>query len=242
MPSYLNSDYQGILGTLDGETVTISVWDSGIVASSTPQTLADLDTAGGECTAGTYARVDVEVEWSNVDHRLRIISGDLPATVDLLGNADVKNIAFSLPGASDAARDVLAIYALPVSVVGIDGFSINPPNGIAGVFSDAGPGSPETWGTGSGGRAYVDRGRVWLDGSIATTSGSSALGTLPVGHRPAATVLVPVTFINNAAGTPASLPGIITITSAGVATLESTTALSNNVTTPLTGLSFKVAS
>lgn len=241
MPSYLNSDYQGILGTLDGETVTISVWGSGVVATSAPQTLADLDAAGDESTGTSYARVDVEVEWSNVDRRLRIVSGDLPATVDLLDDPDVKNIVFSLPGANDAARDVLAMFALPVAVVGYDGFSINPPNGIAGVFSDDGPGQPEVWGTGSSGRAYTDRGRVWLDGTIATTSGSGALGTLPVGHRPASTVLIPVVFINNTGGTPASVAGIITIDAGGVATLSSTVTLTGSITTPLTGLSFKVA-
>ena len=48
-------------------------------------------------------------------------------------------------------------------------------------------------------------------------------------------------LINNAAGTPACLPGLIQITSAGVVTLESTTALSGNVTTPLGGLTFQVA-
>lgn len=242
MPSYLNSDYQGILGTLDGETVTISVWGSGVVASSAPQTLADLDAAGNESTGTSYTRVDVEVEWSNVDQRLRIVSADLPALVDLDGDPDVKNIVFSLPGASDAARDVLAMFSLATAVVGFDGFSVNPVNGIAGIFGDDGPGTPETWGTGSTATAYLDRGRVWLDGVIATTSGSGALGTLPVGHRPATSTVLPVTVNNDTGGTPASVAARITIGTDGAAVLTSTVSLTGTISTPLTGLSFQVAS
>lgn len=237
MPSFLNSDYQGILGTLDGTTATVSVWKSDTTATNTPQTLADL--AGTESDAGGYTRQSVALAWSNVDHRLRLAA---PVTLDLDGDTDVYVFVFSLPGASDAARDVLAMLPLPVPVAGYDGFILNPLNGIAGIFSDDGPGSPQTWGTGATGSAYLDRGRVWLDGTIATTSGSGALGTLPTGHRPAATVTLPVTVTNDGAGTPATIPATITVTSAGVATLASTVTLTGNIATPLTGLSFQVAS
>jgi len=241
MLSFLNSDYQAILGTLDGTTATVSVWLSDTVGTNAPQTLADLAGIATESTATGYARADVTLAYSTVDQRLRIDPGDLPVNFDLDGDTDVYCFVTSLPGANDAARDILAMQFLPVAVPGFDGFAYNPANGIAGIFSDDGPGSPQTWGTGATGSAYLDRGRVWLDGTIATTSGSGALGTLPTGHRPAATVLLPVTFINNAAGTPACLPGLIQITSAGVVTLESTTALTGNVTTPLGGLTFQVA-
>lgn len=105
----------------------------------------------------------------------------------------------------------------------------------------ADPGAPSTWGVGDGGSAYVDRGRVWLDGEVTTTGGSDAVGTLPAGKRPAATVKIPTTFTNDAAGTPASTPGVVQVTSAGVVTITSTVSLTGNVVVPLAGLSFLVA-
>ena len=241
MPSYLSADYQGILATLDGETATISVWGSGVVASQTPATLADLETAGDESTGGTYARVDVELEWEPVSKRLIIAAADLPATVDLLGDPDVKNIVFSLPGASDAAREVLAMFALPVAVTGYDGFSINPPNGIAGIFSDSAPSTPEIWGVGSDGTAYLDRGRVWLDGTI-TINGTLIAGTLPAGHWPAATTVLPVTVLNDSTGTPAYIAARLEVATDGTVTLQDTASITGDVVIPVTGLSFLVAS
>lgn len=103
-------------------------------------------------------------------------------------------------------------------------------------------GSSSTWGTDSNATAYVDRSRVWLDGLVSTTGGSGALGTLPSGKRPAATVYLDVTFTNDAAGTPANAVGVLSITSSGVATLGSHGGLTGVVLIYMTGLSFKVAS
>lgn len=105
----------------------------------------------------------------------------------------------------------------------------------------ADPGVASTWGVGDGGSAYVDRGRVWLDGEVTTTGGSNAVGTLPAGKRPGATVKIPTTFTNDAAGTPSSTPGVLEVTSAGVITITSTVSLTGNVVVPLAGLSFLVA-
>lgn len=241
MLSYLSSDYQAVLGTLDGVGATVSVWLSDTAPTNAPQTLADLAGIATESTATGYSRVDVTLAWSNVDQRLRIDAGDLPVPFDLDGDTDVYCFVVSTQGASDAAREVIAMLFLPVAVPGFDGFQLNPANGVAGIFGDDGPSSPETWGTGSTATAYRDRGRVWLDGVIATTSGSGALGTLPTGHRPAATVTLPVTVTNDTGGTPASIPAKITVTSAGVATLSSTVSLAGAISTPVTGLSFQVA-
>jgi len=71
---------------------------------------------------------------------------------------------------------------------------------------------------------------------------TTALGTLPTGHRPTATVHLPVTVLNDSGGTPAYIPARVAVTSAGVATLASTVTLTGNIATPLTGLSFQVAS
>lgn len=103
------------------------------------------------------------------------------------------------------------------------------------------PGSDSTWGADSGATAYVDRGRVWLDGLVGTTGGSGAVGTLPSGKRPAATVYLPCTFANDVAGTAAYEGGALSITSAGVVTLTSTATLTGTLSILLGGLSFKVA-
>lgn len=102
-------------------------------------------------------------------------------------------------------------------------------------------GSSSTWGVDSNATAYVDRGRVWLDGLVATSGGSGALGTLPAGKRPASTVYLDVTFTNDAGGTPANAVGQITITSSGVVTINSQGGLTGIVLVYLPGLSFKVA-
>lgn len=105
----------------------------------------------------------------------------------------------------------------------------------------ADPGSSSTWGVADGATAYVDRGRVWLDGFVQTSSGSSSIGTLPAGKRPSATVYIPIGFTNDVSGTAAGEVGSLSITSAGVVTLLSPTTLTGDVSVPLTGLSFKVA-
>jgi hypothetical protein len=109
---------------------------------------------------------------------------------------------------------------------------------VAGVEA---VGTPVTWGADSGATAYVDRERVWLDGFISTTGGSGALGTIPAGKRPAATVYLPAVFGNDLGGTAAYETGSISITSAGVVTLTSTVSLTGGISTFLAGLSFPVA-
>ena len=103
-------------------------------------------------------------------------------------------------------------------------------------------GSSSSWGAGgSTATVYVDRGRVWLDGFVSTTGGSTAVGTLPAGKRPAATVYVPVTFNNDLGGTPISTAGWLSVDTAGVVTLGSLPAPTGDLSIFLGGLSFLVA-
>ncbi len=103
------------------------------------------------------------------------------------------------------------------------------------------PGSSSAWGVADGATAYVDRGRVWLDGFVQTSGGSSAIGTLPAGKRPSGTVFIPVGFINDVTGTAAGEVGSLQVAATGVVTLLSPATLTGDVSVPLTGLSFKVA-
>ena len=101
-------------------------------------------------------------------------------------------------------------------------------------------GDSSTWGTSSSATAYLDRGRVWLDGNVLTTGGSGALGTLPAGLRPGGTVALSVVVLNNYLSVGTYAAAQISVNSSGVATLQADS-LVGAIATPLTGLSFKVA-
>lgn len=122
-------------------------------------------------------------------------------------------------------------------------FTYNRTSGASALeaLAAADVGASSTWGSGSSGTAYVDRERVWLDGFASTVGGSTAVGTLPAGKRPAATVYLPVAFVNDIGGTPASVAGYLTVDTAGVVTLVSFPAPSGDLSIFLGGLSFMVA-
>jgi len=144
----------------------------------------------------------------------------------------------------DAMGDRFADLAEVREATGTAGafsFDTSTEDGEFVAVADAEVGASSIWGADSSATAYVDRDRVWLDGFISTTGGSGALGTLPAGKRPAATVYLPAVFANDIGGTAAYETGSISITSAGVVTLTSTVSLTGGISTFLAGLSFPVA-
>lgn len=120
-------------------------------------------------------------------------------------------------------------------------WSFDPSTEVGEYVEVAPPGASSTWGVGDIATAYVDRDRVWLDGSINTTGGSSALGTLPAGKRPSSTVFMPCTFANDQLGSVSYEAGAISVAGDGTATLYATVSLTGTLSIILTGLSFKVA-
>ena len=116
------------------------------------------------------------------------------------------------------------------------------PDTETGEYVEVEPiGALSTWGVDTGATAYVDRDRVWLDGSVNTSGGSGSVGTLPAGKRPAATVFLPCTFLNDQFGSASWESGVLSVASDGTATLSATVSLTGTLSILLAGLSFKVA-
>lgn len=142
----------------------------------------------------------------------------------------------------DAMGDRLGDLAEVREATGTAGAVVYDPEAETASLVEVEPiGTPATWGANVAASAYVDRGRVWMDGYVNTSSGSSALGTLPAGRRPGATVYVCCTFVNDQGGTPSHETGFVVVAADGTATLSATVTLTGTLFVPLTGLSFPVA-
>lgn len=142
----------------------------------------------------------------------------------------------------DALGDRFGDLAEVRDATGDSGAFTYDPETEAGAYVSVEPvGTPVTWGVDSGATAYVDRGRVWLDGFVNPTGGSGALGTLPAGKRPAALVQIGCVFTNDIGGSTSIDAGRISIATDGTVTLTSTVSLTGTLSVPFHGMSFQVA-
>lgn len=142
----------------------------------------------------------------------------------------------------DALGDRFGDLAEVRDATGDSGAFTYDPETEAGAYVSVEPvGTPVTWGVDSGATAYVDRGRVWLDGFVNPTGGSGAIGTLPAGKRPASTVYLGCIFANDVGGTASWEVGLLSAATDGTVTLSATVTLTGTLSVQLTGLSFPVA-